>query len=201
LKGLLWSLAEALVPVEQPGSFNQALMELGSQVCTPRSPNCRACPISTFCVACQEGRVEELPSPSPRPSFRRRTDVAAWVASDAGWLLVQRPEDELWAGLWELPRCTLSDGEKPEEGARRALREVVGLEGEVDECCAILRHGVTRWAVTLQVYRVVRWHGEPQPLACAACRWVPPEELHALPLSSPQRKLVRKLLQAETEGS
>ena len=57
----LWAEAAALVPAERPGRFNQALMELGATICTPRSPACAICPLERDCVARREGRVDELP--------------------------------------------------------------------------------------------------------------------------------------------
>jgi A/G-specific adenine glycosylase len=71
LKRRLWELARELVPAERPGDFNQALMELGATVCTPRSPGCAVCPLSSVCEARRSGSVER-PRSSPRAPPRRR---------------------------------------------------------------------------------------------------------------------------------
>ena len=104
----LWALAESLVPAEDPGDFNQALMELGAMVCTPRSPDCDACPLAATCVARAAGRTAELPvlPPRKRASELPRLDrAAAWVVEEGRVLLVRRRPDGLYGGLWELPQA------------------------------------------------------------------------------------------------
>lgn len=196
-RGFLQRLAAHLLPAEAPGLFNQALMELGARICVPRRPVCFACPLAERCVAHREGKEGQLPRREGRPNLEERTDVAVWLVGKQGWLLVQRPEGEPWASLWELPRRTLEEGEEPRQGARRALQEVVGLEGEVGDPCLSLRHSITRWRVTLHIYPVLRWQGEPQALGCAAWRWVAPEEVGRLPLPRPQRRAVEALRRLE----
>ncbi len=98
------ALAETLVPRHAPGDWNQALMELGATICTPRSPACDRCPIARSCRAFAEGRVAELPvmSEKAKPKAQR---VQALVArsKDGGVLLARRRAVGLFAGLWEPP--------------------------------------------------------------------------------------------------
>lgn len=97
------ALADELVPAEAPGDFNQALMELGATVCTPRAPACERCPIAFACRARAEGRVDELPraKAKARPKAER---VQALVASRGGRvLLARRGGAGLFGGLWEPP--------------------------------------------------------------------------------------------------
>lgn len=98
-------LADELVAREDPGSWNQALMELGATVCTPRSPRCEACPARDECTAYAEGRVDVLPKLSPKkpPTAQRVQAVVAMRASDGAVLLARRKPDILFGGLWEPP--------------------------------------------------------------------------------------------------
>ena len=92
-KKQLWQLAESLVPQERPGDYNQALMELGQQICQPARPLCLLCPLSELCLARQRGTQLERPVKPPR----RRTphyDVVAgiiWHKDEARFLIAQRP--------------------------------------------------------------------------------------------------------------
>lgn len=100
----LWATAARLVPDDRPGRFNEALMELGATVCTPRDPRCDACPLARFCVARQSGRERELPVPSEK----RATPVVEAVAAvifdaDGHVLFARRREGGLFGGLWEPP--------------------------------------------------------------------------------------------------
>lgn len=96
--------AAALIPGRRAGDFNQALMELGATICTPRSPACNACPLAPWCEARRLGVQELRPLPrakKPVPEETVRTAVV--VRPDGALLLVRRPEDGLLGGLWELP--------------------------------------------------------------------------------------------------
>ncbi|WP_409343082.1 A/G-specific adenine glycosylase [Paenibacillus sp. MBLB4367] len=119
-------LAQELIPEGEASDFNQALMELGATVCTPRSPHCLTCPVMERCGARLEGREAELPiktkAKPPRPEARAVALVEG-SGPHAGKLLVrQRPEDGLLARMWELPHVALAQG-KP-GGAAAAAGEL-----------------------------------------------------------------------------
>ena len=97
------ALADEIVDREAPGAFNQALMELGATVCTPRRPACDACPVASACVAKRDGKVDLLPVLGPKKKPEPRT-VQALVASHEGRILFgRRAADRLFGGLWEPP--------------------------------------------------------------------------------------------------
>ncbi len=114
-------LAAALVPEDRPGDFNQALMEFGATVCTPRAPRCEACPLAEHCRARAAGTQLERPLPKPsKPIPEDDVGTAVVVAPDGALLLVRRPDDGLLAGLWEFPGAPVGSGEAPVDAARRA---------------------------------------------------------------------------------
>jgi A/G-specific adenine glycosylase len=93
-----WQRAELLLDRERPGDFNQAVMELGATVCTPKSPHCLTCPLFAWCKS--RGALEAVP-PAPR---KRKHLAYAVIRCGKGVRLVQRPVDAtLMAGMWELP--------------------------------------------------------------------------------------------------
>ena len=75
----LWRVAEELLPQKRVADFNQALMELGSLVCTPSEPNCPACPVSTMCAANAAGLQTEIPPAKPRPVYAELHEAAVIV--------------------------------------------------------------------------------------------------------------------------
>jgi A/G-specific adenine glycosylase len=99
------ALADTIVARHDPGGWNQALMELGATVCTPRSPSCERCPVASACLARAEGRVAELPvlSEKKAPLARRVQAIVAIRPADGALLLVRRRPDLLFGGLWEPP--------------------------------------------------------------------------------------------------
>lgn len=88
-------------PPDSPGDFNQALMEFGALVCTPRSPDCPRCPLREMCEAYSAGCAEELPKKAPKKERKVQKVTVALVRSPMGVLLEKRPEKGLLAGLWQ----------------------------------------------------------------------------------------------------
>jgi len=100
----LWAIAARLLPEEQPGRFNEALMELGATVCTPRDPRCDACPLERFCVARARGLERELPVVSSKAAVPVVEAVALVLVDPEGKVLfARRREGGLFGGLWEPP--------------------------------------------------------------------------------------------------
>ena len=147
----LWDLAAALVPMRGPGDWNQALMELGATVCTPRAPRCPECPVRPLCRAHALGRVEAFPPTGARRATERVRRAIA-VISRGGRLLVVRRTGPLLEGLWEPPGVDLADG----AAAGRALRQRLsrlGLRARLEPTRETLRHRITHRDVVVEVWR------------------------------------------------
>jgi len=99
----LWALAEQLVPDRSPGDFNQALMELGALVCTPKNPCCLTCPLRNLCGANERGDAERLPVKLPKKKPRAVTHIVVAVRRNGKYLFEQRPASGLWSKMWQLP--------------------------------------------------------------------------------------------------
>ncbi|MCS6920026.1 MAG: A/G-specific adenine glycosylase [Fimbriimonadales bacterium] len=188
----LWQIAEQLIDPERPGEFNQAIMELGSTVCTPLQPRCGACPVSHLCEAYQRGQPTAVPEPSRRASLREVVDVSALIERDGRFLIAQRPPDGLWGGLWEFPRATRTGRESLEALACRAAAQI-GLEVEPRRPLQCVKHTVTYSKIQLYGYLCAWRSGEAHTGAYQAVAWVAPDALAQYPLSAPQRKLAEAL--------
>ncbi|MBY0230499.1 MAG: NUDIX domain-containing protein, partial [Gemmataceae bacterium] len=182
----LWSAAEAVMPAKRAGDFNQALMELGALVCTPSSPRCLACPVSARCEAFRTGRQDEIPRRDPPPEKTRVREVAVAVRREGKLLLAQRPASGRWAGLWEFPRAVVEGSD--ERTARRLLGSM-GIEAGSWRRAGEVRHGITRFVVTVALLEAEWDRGEFRPGPYAAGAWLAAEELAERPASSPQRRL------------
>jgi A/G-specific adenine glycosylase len=181
----LWALAEALVPGERPGDLNQALMELGATVCTPRAPRCPACPVREQCAAYAHGTQEERPLPKKAKPLPHEHQAVAVVERDGRFLLARRPVDARLGGLWEFPGTLRTRGESSADAAQRAALEGVGIEVRAGEPIATIDHGFTHVKVSYHAVRCAYLAGEPRPLAYDAVVWATAEEIsgYALPLA------------------
>jgi A/G-specific adenine glycosylase len=192
----LWERAEALIPEAQAGEFNQAMMELGALHClTP--PRCSGCPVARVCTAFQKDQTALFPEFAPKKAFTQQRDVSAFIEQDGKFVLLKRPEEGLWGGLYELPRVTAAESETIEAAAERAVRELVGESGVAGEPLASLKHGVTTRKITLfavAVTGVVLPQRLPAPLV-----WATHQDLERFPLSSPQAKLLATLAKQRTQ--
>jgi A/G-specific adenine glycosylase len=155
----LWARAAALVDPARPGDFNQALMELGAMVCSPRAPDCPSCPWRAACAGSY--RAEELPKKPKRKPPTRIAEVAA-VAWDGDRILVgRRPPGGLLGGLWEPPRAAPQADETPWACAERAVREAVGRDCRAVGSLGTITHVFSHRHLTLSLVGVIV---EPGPL-------------------------------------
>ncbi len=189
----LWAEAAALVRGAHPGDFNQALMELGATLCTPRVPRCLACPVAAHCLAHEQGRTAELPvRGAPREPLAVR-GVAVWLERAGRVLAVRRPPEGLLGGLWELPGGELADGESPREGLARLLAERTGLEPRRACERGSVEHAFTHRRLELHVFSASASPGRVRRRFFDAHRWLSPAGVTRLAHGGPTAKALALL--------
>jgi A/G-specific adenine glycosylase len=191
----LWEAAQALVPHKHAGDFNQALMELGALVCSPRDPNCSECPLKKMCQAHQLGIQGEIPPPAKRPVPRLVSEAAIVLSKTGKLFIAQRPGTGRWANMWEFPHGVLQPGETHEQAARRLLGELTGMQGEIGKKLLKIKHAVTHHQITLVCFEAAYRKGRFVSEFYQKGEWVDPTNLGNFPVSSPQRRLARFLVQ------
>ena len=164
-----WALAGSLLPRGRAGAFNEALMELGATVCTPKSPRCAECPVAEECAG------KNSPEKYPAPKKRAARPLLQWSAlalrrRDGAVLLARRPEGALFAGMWDLP-------------ATEVKLPGVRLHGAASDC-GVVEQTLTHREVRVTI-RTARGSGVPRS---EHLRWVLPAQLAAVGLSSLARK-------------
>ncbi|MCL4559755.1 MAG: A/G-specific adenine glycosylase [Chloroflexi bacterium] len=204
----LWELAAEHLPAGRAGDYNQALMDLGATVCTPRRPNCPLCPLAGLCQARSLGVQEQRPVTLPRAALPHYLVAAAILsrgpqAGDCGEvqiLIARRPSRGLLGGLWEFPGGKLQEGEEFCDALRREIREELGVSVKVGEEFGIYRHAYTHFRVTLHAFCCTLVKGEPYPLNASALAWVLPSDLAAYPMGKIDRQIARKLAATGSDG-
>jgi A/G-specific adenine glycosylase len=194
LRRWLWQTAEALLPFQRVGDFNQGLMELGALVCTPRAPRCPICPLKADCLAHHRGGQEAIPSPASDKQSQLVNEAGIVVRRREKVLLVQRPQHGRWAGMWEFPHGPLEENETHETAAVRLLSELTGLQTVLGPELLTLRHTIMHYRITLVCFQArYRSGGFKSPFYQQA-HWLPPDRLGQFPVSAPQRRLAQALL-------
>jgi A/G-specific adenine glycosylase len=198
LKATLWEVARELLPKTAPGDFNQALMELGATVCSPRAPRCNVCPIAAHCLAQKQALVEVLPELPARAPITPTHMVAA-IATRAGRVLVTKlgADAPRWAGMWLFPNAEVGLGETPEAAVERALKTTTGVQGSVAEILCTVRHSVTRFRITLDAHRTMNLRGAATAVSVAAVAWKKPAELAGVPMPNAHRAIAERLQHSE----
>ena len=179
----------AWIDEARPGDFNQALMDLGATVCTPRNPRCDACPVAADCEGRAQGIAAELPKLPARRAAVPVTARAVLVRDTAGRVLAHRIEaGAVNAGQVELPGPGILV-DHPDTGAALAasLERRFGARFAVGEPVATVRHGITHHRITFVVHAAELTGRRPAALAFHA----PDDE--AVPWSTPTRKALRAL--------
>ena len=192
----LWALSEQLLSREQPRNFNQALMDLGATVCTPKTPSCQQCPWSEQCAAYASGDPVAYPVKEAPRELPFQVIGVGVVLNDAGEVLIdQRLNEGLLGGLWEFPGGKQEPGEAIEVTISRELQEELAIEVQVGEELISLDHAYSHKRLRFVVHLCQWCSGEPQPLASQQVRWVKPDQLYRYPFPAANSTIIAKLLE------
>ncbi len=200
----LWARAEALLPSERVGAHNQALMQLGQLVCTPRTPNCAACPLRTQCKAHARGTQAVRPVKAKRAPTPHYDVVAGVIRRQDGRLLIaQRRNEGLLGGLWEFAGGKVEAGETHAQALQRELAEELGVRVAVGALCVRVKHAFTHFKITLHAYHCTYLgalppYDAPQALQVQAWQWVDEEELARYSFGKADRAIISALLEEKS---
>lgn len=175
-----WDTAAALVrKADDPGAFNEGMMELGATICTPANPACGRCPVAARCTAHRLGLEREIP-PAKAPARQRPWHHHVVVVKRGDMILLeQRPAFGMWAGMWQLPTIE----------AERALDDAQVVESIRPRVNRIERLGGFPHQTT---HRRMTFHVFAATTRTRAGEWRRTSDLAVLPMSNPQRRIVRE---------
>lgn len=146
----LWETAAKLLETTQPGAWNEALIELGAVICTPKKPRCSSCPISSDCMAFKAARVHEIPAPKAKAAAQQVHAVALLITDGERVYLEQRAPTGLLGGLHGVPLVVVTS---TRDAALNALLERYGLPA-TGAWVGRVSHTMTHRQFELEVYRV-----------------------------------------------
>ena len=184
---LLWEISESLIPKGRSNPFNQALMDLGSMICTPRDPQCPRCPARNLCRGYLSGKPERYPLRAVKKALPHITACSAVIEKGKRVLLRQRLPKGLLGGLWEFPNWKTEGKSRLSLRLRNHIKKEMGLSIEVEGSMGVFRQTFSHFKLTLHVYRcrAVGRAGDGS--------WVPIKNLPNLPMSRIHRRIANSI--------
>lgn len=194
-KERLWNLAQSLLPPGQAGDFNQALMELGAMICTPRAPLCGQCPVQSQCRGYRERCPENYPrkKPGQRSESRRLACVAMMRRGKI--LLIQDAQSPWYRDLWRLPFFELPEGEIQTFRLEKRIRDDLGLEVRITEEIHRHRFTITHHRIDQTCFIATVQRGKCLRKKSLHTRWVSLESLKQFALPASQKEVVEKIIE------
>lgn len=169
----LHELGDRLVKDVDAGDLNQALMDLGSMICLPKSPRCDVCPLQSLCLAFASGTQEERPVKKAKKEIPLYQVVAAVIkGSDGKLLIAKRPAVGMLPGLWEYPGGKVEDGETDQVALSREIREELDAGIEVGGMIGVYKHAYSHYKVNVRAYWCVLLDEPPKPIEAQELQWV-----------------------------
>lgn len=193
LQKILIATGQKLLPNKGVGEFNQALMELGATICSPRSPSCFLCPWQSDCGARKAGIQELFPEKGKRLAIRLIQQAAAVICHRGRILIRQRTQTRLLQDMWEFP-----GGEFNRANLSRSLVNQVKRELGLTICLVApltaIKHTITNRRITLEVYRAFPQLPIPTHLRKQGARWIFLNHADRYPLTAAASRIVEALM-------
>ena len=191
--------ADQLLEPKQPGTFNQAMMELGATVCKPQQPLCGSCPVQKMCRAYQSARVLDYPiklKKQPTPQYRIAVGV---VFKNDRVLITRRKPSGLLGGLWEFPGGKIQKDESPEAACIREIKEEVNLTIRVDSHLNRIKHAYTHFKIVMDVFCCSHVSGRVALSGPVDHRWIKLQKLDSFPFPKANHKFFPELKRYQSE--
>jgi A/G-specific adenine glycosylase len=205
----IWQYAGEIVPAKNCGEFNQAMMEIGSQICTPRNPRCDACPLLAFCPTGQRGDTDTIPSPKPKKSYTELTEAVVLIRNtSAQWLVRRCGKSERWAGLWDFPRFDVTRCTGSTEVVKfitQSIFEQFRIHVDLVDTKHSLRHAVTRYRIQLLSFlgelRADCHHAPAPENNVESSLWIDESELQDLAWNASAKRILKWLQESHLQGA
>ena len=191
-----WMFSQALIEVKTPREFNQALMDMGATICTPRKPKCSICPWKSFCIAYACYKPVDFPVKMIPKKVPFEEIGIGIVLNNIGQVLIdKRKNSSELGGLWEFPGGKRERQEAIQSTISRELMEEMSIKVEIVKELMVLDHQYSHKKLRFYVH-ICKWiSGEIIPLACQEFRWVNPENLSKYPFPAANIKMIKVLLE------
>lgn len=187
--------ADDLLDSLRPGTFNQAIMELGALICMPRQPDCAVCPIKFACKAFASGKIADYPKREKKPPIPEYRIAIGVVQKNGRILITRRKPDGLLGGLWEFPGGKINADESPTEALIREIAEETALMVDKISFLTRIRHAYTHFKIEADVFICDYTAGKVRLNGPSDYRWIDPATIKHFPFPKANHKFIPLLMQ------
>ena len=188
-----WRIARELLPHGSASDYNQAIMDFGATLCTPRAPLCGVCPFTATCQSNLLGIQSMRPVLLEKKPIPHYLVCAAVLISEGKVLIARRPSKGLLGGMWEFPGGKVEPGETMPQALVREIFEELGTSVTVGDELGEYRHAYTHFRITLHAFYCTIIGEKPQALDASEIRWVPVPNLVDFPMGKIDRLISNDL--------
>ncbi len=181
------------IPNDNPGDFNQAMMELGALVCAPKSPSCEHCPINADCAAYRTGQTGEIPYKPSKPKIPVYNVSIAVILDQHRFLIQKRPSKGHLAGMWEFPGGKIKNGESPGQAVIRECREELNINVKTIKKLKMVSHTYSHFRIKLNVFLCGIKSGEPKSMNQQPIKWITVDQIETYPFPGANHKFFPEL--------
>jgi A/G-specific adenine glycosylase len=182
---------DTLLAREEPGIFNQAMMELGATICKPAAPICSECPVWKFCKAFHMNEQLIYPRKIKKLKVPEFPIAIGVIVKSNRILITQRPPQGLLGGLWEFPGGKIKENELPKDACVREIQEELNLSVTVQKHLGQVKHAYTHFKVVIEVFLCNNPRGKIKLNGPIDYRWVNVSALANYPIPSANHKIIR----------
>lgn len=174
-------IADTFLHEKNPGIYNQAVMELGALICTPKRPDCRSCPLARECCACEKQATDLFPRRLEKKKVPTVHIAVGVVRKNGKVLITRRKLDGLLGGLWEFPGGKVESKEAAEQACIREIREETGIETANLQFLTRVFHAYTHFKIEMDVFFCDYVSGRIVLNGPIDHKWVRVDQLHQFP--------------------
>ena len=178
---------EKFIDKDRPGDFNQALMDLGSSICSPMKTDCYICPISNLCKAMKTSLPEQYPFKKSKGIKPIKNLAAAIFFNKDKFFIVKRPINKMLGGLWELPTIELNAYKSPNDQLSNYIKLTYNITVSINKKIATIKHSYSHFDILLNLYKC---NVEENNLIYSEyISWIKPDDVKCYTFSKSNHKL------------
>jgi A/G-specific adenine glycosylase len=185
--------AQTLLCNKYPGNYNQAIMELGALICSPRNPQCVNCPLSLDCQALIHDTVSVFPRRKKTPVIPTENWVAAVIQKDNRFLLTQRKTNGFLGGLWEFPGGKIMKNEPHQEACLRHIHEQLQINIQIQQHVAQIKHTYTHFKQLMDAFLCQYHSGSVNLNGPIDFKWINWTDINQLAMPKSNLKLLKSI--------